>query len=103
MYRQTSNISITLVGNKIADHSDAVGASPVGAAPTTSSLSTLNLASIDWAKTFEDETRKVWDLGIGVAYVRRFTVYLRLHVGAHLQFDTQYMPLHITVLFSNHL
>ena len=33
-HRQTSNISHTLVGNKIADHSDVVGASPVG--PTSS-------------------------------------------------------------------
>ena len=40
IYRQVSNISITLVGNKIVDHSDAVGASPVGAAPPTSSSST---------------------------------------------------------------
>ena len=39
-YRQISNISRTLIGNKIVDHSDVVGASPVGAAPTTSSLST---------------------------------------------------------------
>ena len=39
-YRKTSNISRTLVGNKIVDHSDVVGASPVGAAPTTSSFST---------------------------------------------------------------
>ena len=39
-YRQVSNIRRTLVGNKIVDHSDVVGASPVGAAPTTSSLST---------------------------------------------------------------
>ena len=39
-YPQVSNISRTLVGNKIVDHSDAVGASPVGAAPTTSSFST---------------------------------------------------------------
>ena len=39
-YRQTSYISGTLVGNKIVDHSDVVGASPVGVAPTTSSLST---------------------------------------------------------------
>ena len=39
-YRQVSNIRLTLVGNKIVDHSDVVGASPVGAAPTTSSLST---------------------------------------------------------------
>ena len=36
--RQTSNISRTLAGNKMTDHSDVVGASPVGAAPTTSSF-----------------------------------------------------------------
>ena len=40
LYRQVSNIRRTLVGNKIVDNSDVVGASPVGAAPTTSSLST---------------------------------------------------------------
>ena len=40
VHRKTSNISRTLVGNKIADNSDVVGASPVGAAPTTSSFST---------------------------------------------------------------
>ena len=39
-YRQVSNISRTLVGNKIVVHSDVVGASPVGAAPTTPSFST---------------------------------------------------------------
>ena len=39
-YRQVSNISRTLVGNKIVDHSDVVGASPVGAAPITFSFST---------------------------------------------------------------
>ena len=39
-YRKTSKISRTLVGNKIVDNSDVVGASPVGAAPTTSSIST---------------------------------------------------------------
>ena len=39
-YRKVSNISCTLVSNKIVDHSDVVGASPVGAAPTTSSFST---------------------------------------------------------------
>ena len=37
-YRKTSSISRTLVGNKIVDNSDVVGASPVGAAPTTSSF-----------------------------------------------------------------
>ena len=39
-YRKTTNISRTLVGTKIVDNSDVVGASPVGAAPTTSSFST---------------------------------------------------------------
>ena len=39
-YRQTSNISRTLVGNIIVDHSDVVGISPVSVAPTTSSFST---------------------------------------------------------------
>ena len=39
-YGKTSNMSRTLVGNNIVDHSDVVGASPVGAAPTTSSFST---------------------------------------------------------------
>ena len=38
-YCQTSNIRHTLVGNKIVDHSDVVGALPVGAAPTTFSFS----------------------------------------------------------------
>ena len=51
MYCQTSNISSTLVGNKIVDHSDLVGASPAGAAPTTSSFLTELMASADWAKT----------------------------------------------------
>ena len=40
IYRKTSNIRRTLVGNEIVDHSDVVGASPVGAAPTTSLFST---------------------------------------------------------------
>ena len=40
-YRQVSNISRTLVGNRIVDRSDVVGASPVGAAPITSEWSTI--------------------------------------------------------------
>ena len=39
-YPQISNISGTLVSNKIVDHWDVVEASPVGAAPTTSSFLT---------------------------------------------------------------
>ena len=50
-YHQTFNIRGTIVGNKLVDHSDVVGASPVGAAPTTSSFSTYRLASVDLAKT----------------------------------------------------
>ena len=38
--RKNSNISCTLVGTKIVDQSDVVGAPPVGAALTTSSFST---------------------------------------------------------------
>ena len=40
MYCETTDISRTLVGNKIVDHSDVVGTLPVGAAPTKSSFST---------------------------------------------------------------
>ena len=47
---QSSNISHTIWGNKIGDHSDVGGASPVGAAPTTSSFSTKHMTSADWAK-----------------------------------------------------
>ena len=39
-YRRTSNISRTLVGHKIVDNSDVVGASPIVSASTTSSFST---------------------------------------------------------------
>ena len=39
-YRQTSNMRRTLLGNKIVDHSDVVGASPIGTARPTSSFST---------------------------------------------------------------
>ena len=40
IYRQTSDIRGTLVGNKIANQSDVTGASPFDAAATTSSFST---------------------------------------------------------------
>ena len=40
MHRKISNISRTLVGNKIVDDSDVVGATSVGAAATTPSFST---------------------------------------------------------------
>ena len=40
MHIAKPNITSTLVGNKIVNHSDVGGALPVGAAPTTSSFST---------------------------------------------------------------
>ena len=65
-YRKVSNIRRTLVGNKIVDHSDVVGASPAGAAPTTSSFSTLITSGFkgfgkDSRKTVQ-ESFKFWDL-----------------------------------------
>ena len=75
MYRQVSNIRRTLVGNKIVDHSDVVGASPVGAAPTTSSISTEHLAWLDRAKTTARRDEKHLCLGFGASYIRDFTVY----------------------------
>ena len=39
-YYQTSNIKCTLVGNKIVDHSEVIGALPAGTAPITSSFLT---------------------------------------------------------------
>ena len=43
-------IQVALVGNKIVDLSDVVGAPPVGAAPASFSFSTQHQASMDWAK-----------------------------------------------------
>ena len=63
-HHKISNISHTLVGNKIVDHSDVVGASPVGAAPTTSSFSIEHLASMDWEKTTAMQDEKHLSSGI---------------------------------------
>ena len=62
-YCQTSNIRCTLVGNKIVDHADVVGASPVGSAPTTSSFSSEHMASMDWAKTTARLDEKTFGFG----------------------------------------
>ena len=40
-YRQTSEVSRTLVGNKVVAHSDVVGGSPVGAATLNISFKKL--------------------------------------------------------------
>ena len=71
MYRYTSDISGTLAGNKIVDHSDVVGAWPVDAAPTISSCST----SMNRAAQLQNETKNVevffW---FGAAYTRGLVV-----------------------------
>ena len=56
IYRQTSNIRRTLVGNLIADNSDVVGASPIGAAPTGFNGLGKNNCKTRW------ETFKFWNL-----------------------------------------
>ena len=81
-YRQVSNISCTLVGNKIVDYSDVVGASPVGAAPTTAS-SRLN-TWLHWIgqRQLQNETINiyVWDLVRLILEILRYI----------LQLDTQH-------------
>ena len=80
-YRQTSNISHTLVGNAIVDHSDVVGASPVSAAPTTS-FSTWHMASMYWAKTTARRDEKHFIIGIWcVSYISDLTVYVLYGAG----------------------
>ena len=77
LYLQISFIRRTLVSNKIVDLSDVVVESPVGAAPTTSSFD-QRLASIYWAKQLRDETRNIYVLGFGAAYITGLTV-CKLH------------------------
>ena len=66
-YRQVSNISGTLVGNKILDHSDVVGAAPVGSncifildlTPGFIGLGKDNCKTRRGAKTFGDLVRLI--------------------------------------------
>ena len=62
IYCQTSNISHTLVGNKIVDHSGVVGASPVGDYIFILDLTLgFNGLAKDNCKITQ-ETFKFWDL-----------------------------------------
>ena len=76
-YRKTSNIRRVLVGNKIVDHSEVVGASPVGAAPTTSSFLTWHLASRDSAKKATRQYENLLSVGIWSSYIRDSTVTIK--------------------------
>ena len=78
-YRQVSNIRRALVGNKIVDHSDVIGASPVGAAPTTSSFSTSTPGFIGLSKDIckvRRETFKFGDLVWLILEILRYVPYL---------------------------
>ena len=68
-YRQICTISRTLLGNKLGDHSDVIGASPVGAFPTASSYLSYHLASRDLAKatTRWDENNLRFGLNIFIS------------------------------------
>ena len=63
VYRQTSSISHSLVGNKFVDHSDVVGTSPVGDSPTTSSYSTKHVALMDRKQRKLQYEREIFKFG----------------------------------------
>ena len=73
-YLKTSNIKRALVGNKIVDHSDVVGASPVGAAPITSSFSTWYLALRDSTKKAARQYENLLSVGFDASNIRDLTV-----------------------------
>ena len=58
-YRQASDIRRILVGNKIVDHSDVVGASLVGAAPTTYSILTYTWLQLIAQRQLQNETKNI--------------------------------------------
>ena len=64
IYRQTSNISCTIVDNSNVVHSDAVGASPVAG----------RLNKWIGQKQLQDEMRIIYVSGRGTPYIRDFTV-----------------------------
>ena len=66
--RKTSNISHTLIGNKIVDHVDVVGASPVGAALQLHLHSRLYIR-LQWfgQRQLQHETRNIQVWGFGAA------------------------------------
>ena len=82
MYNQTSNISRTLVGNKIVDHSDVVGALPVAAVPTASregSLLHLHSWLNSWLHWIGHYCNYIWGLTVGVYTLCRVYRYQSVH------------------------
>ena len=73
-YRKTSNISRTLLGNKIVDNSDAVGA--FLSAPLQLHLHSQLNTWLQWVerRQLREDTRNIWTLGFGAIYTRGFMV-----------------------------
>ena len=59
----------TLLGNKIVDHSDVVGASPVGSAPTISSFSNTWFQCTG-QRQLQEETGIIKVLLFGATYIK---------------------------------
>ena len=76
IYRKTYNRRGILVGNKLVDHSDVVGASPVGAAPTTFSFCSHHMASIYRTNTTARTDENHFGFLFGATYIRNLTVRL---------------------------
>ena len=76
VYLSTAHLklyTLTLVGNKIVDHSNVVGSSSVGAAPTASSFSTW----LQWIgqRKLQEETRNIqMRFGIWCSFFKGLTV-----------------------------
>ena len=85
IYRQTSNINHTLVGNKIVDHSNVVGASPVGTAPTTFHFQLNTWLQCIAQRQLHDETQNIPVLEFGMPYIRDLMVVIAL-----VYFPTKY-------------
>ena len=82
-YRQVSNISRTLDGNQIVDHSDVVGASPVGTAPTTSSFLDLTHGFDGLGKgncKMRRESFKFWDLVRLILEILQYVSFVAAHL-----------------------
>ena len=75
VYCQASNISCTLLGNKIVDHSDIAGASPGSVLLQLHLHSQLN-TWFQWIgqRQLQDRTGNIEVFGFGVTYIRGLTV-----------------------------
>ena len=71
-YHETSNISRTIISNKIVDHSDVVGAWPVGVVPTHTSIFDLTTGFNGLGKDNCKTRGETSNLGIWCVIYKRF-------------------------------